>query len=398
MMPTPEKAPTYLQRDTADKEKDRYVFISYSHADSDNFVFPILRRFHAAGVNYWYDAIVRPGEEWDKVVLEIIQDEKCVGAVFFLSPKLINSEAVSKEVKAIQEKMRNNKGFLCFSINRDNKSLARLVKDHYSGPKQDPNETAEGKKPTEAQVEVLQLHRIVLLAQLFPSNKNFVGDDLVEKEVGKHTVGIANDQIDPNDLVSPENEKFMLIMDTLRGVGAVNDIQSISDELKGKQIMKTFDGVDIILFGNRKGIKRGDREFSPNPISWIVLDIDTEKNIITLISEHLLDAGNYDNTKKFLENLHDPLRRYLNKPPRLLKEAEFNSLKKIGRCKAAATEYAKLANGYGDTNDEWWMDGQRVVSNGSVLSEAVEKCDVLCIRPVIEITVDELKECYRNNK
>lgn len=99
---------TYLDR--AGRNKNKFVFISYSHRDEE-YVFKILNELYQAGVNYWYDTELKDGEVWNEEIDEILTSSNCIGAVFMFSEKSIVSSAVAREVRMVnarKEKDKNN--------------------------------------------------------------------------------------------------------------------------------------------------------------------------------------------------------------------------------------------------------------------------------------------------
>lgn len=46
----------------ASSGSDPYVFVSYSHQDSEK-VFPIIKQLHEKGYRIWYDEGIDPGSE-----------------------------------------------------------------------------------------------------------------------------------------------------------------------------------------------------------------------------------------------------------------------------------------------------------------------------------------------
>jgi hypothetical protein len=72
-----------------------YVFVSYSHADSD-VVYPEIKWLHDAGYRIWYDEGIPPSENW----VGVIPNRISTSAVFllFLSPAAIASRWVRKEI------------------------------------------------------------------------------------------------------------------------------------------------------------------------------------------------------------------------------------------------------------------------------------------------------------
>ena len=72
-----------------------YIFISYSHDDSD-LVFPELERFHNDGYNIWYDEGIVSGEGWQGEVENALLNSSLF--VVFISRKSVASENVRKEI------------------------------------------------------------------------------------------------------------------------------------------------------------------------------------------------------------------------------------------------------------------------------------------------------------
>lgn len=83
--------------DKEERTNSQYFFVSYSHRDIET-VYPLLDKLYENGVNYWYDVELDPGDKWNERVIKIIDDERCVGALLFLSENSLVSDAVNKEV------------------------------------------------------------------------------------------------------------------------------------------------------------------------------------------------------------------------------------------------------------------------------------------------------------
>ena len=75
--------------------REDFVFISYSHADSDA-VFAIIRKLQQQGLNIWYDEGITPGAEWSEEVARRILE--CSSFFVFLSENAIKSINVRKEI------------------------------------------------------------------------------------------------------------------------------------------------------------------------------------------------------------------------------------------------------------------------------------------------------------
>lgn len=95
-----------------------FVFISYSHGDY-NEVFDNLKVLDDNNINYWVDKELLAGDKWDETVLSVINHCRCKGAVLFLSPNYLRSEAAEKEIEYCFEKKRKENFVVSIvSINR----------------------------------------------------------------------------------------------------------------------------------------------------------------------------------------------------------------------------------------------------------------------------------------
>lgn len=67
--------------------KEPYVFISYSHKDSDK-VFEIIGELRDKGLRFWYDEGIKKGIEWQESIAEHIRDCECTIAFHSKSSKI----------------------------------------------------------------------------------------------------------------------------------------------------------------------------------------------------------------------------------------------------------------------------------------------------------------------
>ena len=72
-----------------------YVFVSYSHKDSDR-VFPILQRLQAEGLRFWYDKGIEWGSKWDNYIANRVRNCDCV--IAFISSNFTNSPHCEDEI------------------------------------------------------------------------------------------------------------------------------------------------------------------------------------------------------------------------------------------------------------------------------------------------------------
>lgn len=66
----------------------KYIFVSYSHKDSDK-VLPVIDRMIAEGYRVWFDQGIDPGSEWDENIAQHIQN--CGYFAVFMSGNYLSS-------------------------------------------------------------------------------------------------------------------------------------------------------------------------------------------------------------------------------------------------------------------------------------------------------------------
>lgn len=72
-----------------------YMFISYAHADRDR-VLPLVRGLQDRGLRVWYDAEIKPGSYWSKVIANHLRRSACV--LCLLSPGYAASSNCTDEL------------------------------------------------------------------------------------------------------------------------------------------------------------------------------------------------------------------------------------------------------------------------------------------------------------
>lgn len=76
-------------------EKKPYIFISYSHKDSDK-VLTVLNRLRTEGFNVWFDGGIDPGTEWDENIATHVQG--CSYFIAFVSQNYLDSSNCKDEI------------------------------------------------------------------------------------------------------------------------------------------------------------------------------------------------------------------------------------------------------------------------------------------------------------
>ncbi|MFX0105244.1 MAG: TIR domain-containing protein [Candidatus Hodarchaeota archaeon] len=81
----------------------QFVFVSYSHTDRLQ-VYPIIDYLNKTGINIWYDEGIPVGDDWKSSIAENI--ERCSAFLVFISPHIIDSEYVQKEISFALKKQK----------------------------------------------------------------------------------------------------------------------------------------------------------------------------------------------------------------------------------------------------------------------------------------------------
>ena len=97
--------------------KEKYIFVSYSHMDSDK-VMPIVSRWIQDGFRVWYDDGISPGTEWPEVIAQHLND--CELFVSFLSNSYMDSFNCKREIDFA---VRKRKTFLAIFLEETQLSL-----------------------------------------------------------------------------------------------------------------------------------------------------------------------------------------------------------------------------------------------------------------------------------
>ncbi len=111
--------------------KDKFLFVSYSHEDKAA-VHDCASRLIAEGVRLWYDADLHNGDNWIEIASRMINNENCIGTVFFNSVNSYISDPVADERRLSLEKKsaleKSGGSFHIFVVNIGKPSTMRLVK------------------------------------------------------------------------------------------------------------------------------------------------------------------------------------------------------------------------------------------------------------------------------
>ena len=88
-------------------EDGNFIFVSYSHIDSDR-VMADIRELQIRDVNIWYDEGLALGRTWNEDdVKEHIKKDTCVGVVFYVSGNFLSSPSVWQEAEMVKNAGKN---------------------------------------------------------------------------------------------------------------------------------------------------------------------------------------------------------------------------------------------------------------------------------------------------
>lgn len=102
-------------------EKERYIFISYSHKDYKQ-VYADLAELYAADVPFWYDSGLPAGKNWDDEVRDKMTDPRCAGVIFYLSENLFLSNSIQIEIHIAcgdDEASQEGRPYFCVNLAKD---------------------------------------------------------------------------------------------------------------------------------------------------------------------------------------------------------------------------------------------------------------------------------------
>ncbi|MFX0040275.1 MAG: tetratricopeptide repeat protein [Promethearchaeota archaeon] len=80
-----------------------FIFVSYSHTDRLQ-VYPIIDYLNKIGINIWYDEGISVSEDWKSSIVDNL--ERCSAFLVFITPHIIDSEYVRKEISFALKKQK----------------------------------------------------------------------------------------------------------------------------------------------------------------------------------------------------------------------------------------------------------------------------------------------------
>ena len=253
----------------------RSFFISYSHADL-TIIEKDLEYFDEHFFNYLIDKekFKATDDSWIKKAHSLIFSEQCCGAIFYLSPDALKSDAVEKEIDAVKERMAEDRDFFVFAVILGGSSIPELIKTVYSG-----TETA-------ALSQTLPLRRIAAIADIFPDDKIYIERNIQKIDFyyeelynNLHPFNVISDirMIESNLQKSGQMDAYKLF--SFGRFYTEPTEQSIN--ILGTNIIEERDKSRYVKLNDGK-------VYSVEPLKWIVLKGGT--NSLTLISESVVES------------------------------------------------------------------------------------------------------------
>ena len=265
-----EKPLTYLQREV--RKNNSFVFVSYSHRN-DREVYDTLHRLYDLGVNYWYDAEFKFGDKWDSRAIEQLEKKDCVGAIVFVSNQTIISDACHKEVIKLIELNKELK----------NKTIIPVLIGY--------NEPMKAYEDTKKKIENKEFDDII-------KNNNFYSID--EKIEAFKIITGDNTVISPS--YSCDDYKWIDgLVESLSLLGVVEkQMFYLQNTFFTSKLDTKFDNSKNTYVLNL-GSYPFDIDGNEEKIVWNA--VWQEKNILTLVSEYVIDYDFKDNIENIIENV-----------------------------------------------------------------------------------------------
>ena len=283
--------------------EDHYVFISYSHKDSD-VVYSDLDKLYELGVKFWYDKGLEVGSEvWFSQVEKRIRDPRCVAVIFYLSPYVFVSESIEREIKLLKNSDGEEKSY--FSVNIGAKNTTELFDDTVELP-------AELKSKRNSK-------RTMLISETFDDDYPYIPRSTDPKDLS-HMEELY-EKLKKYNITSEQNVRDLELMgyEFLNHTVNSNGIRTVQFGNYPQSEVKMFSmwKKDLVSVGqdyyervDAKYKLKNDKYFHVEPILWRVLKYEDKK--LTLLSDKCLDSKEYHDEPKPVYWEEAYIRKWLN--------------------------------------------------------------------------------------
>ncbi len=253
-----------------------FLFISYSHSDNAE-VFSNLNVIDENNINYWVDKELLAGDKWDETVLNVINNPHCKGAVLFLSPNYLKSEAAEKEIEYCFEKKKKG-DFTIGIISLNNRSVLGNLCLVFN--------SLQGASDKEIQ-SVFPQERVYTITKYLEKNilytPNLVCcDSDIKKQFFETFNQYASSVFDNSKLY----HKMLAEKMGARNVDGVNEIQfglcpTVRTDAGGLLLCEGYNFVD-----GKYVYKRREQTYLVQSINWKVVDVNCDE--VVLLSDKAL--------------------------------------------------------------------------------------------------------------
>lgn len=235
----------------------------------------------ARGVRVWYDEHMRLGEKWSDIAKKRINDENCVGVLFYNSPNSFISDAVHEEQIMANERAKNGE-FHIWSVHLDEKPTAQIC------------------------IEAISMHPNVqeYFTKAMPFQQSLFDSRVlcIMRADSQSTVDrIYNEIAEPYHIVDNENNLMDDARKSNRSIGEASEItlgRYISTEYFGPE---QPNGSDDQRFGAQKTLILLNRKpYNTKELRWRLLYV--KDNRAVLLCNRIIDRMEYAAGLAFLSS------------------------------------------------------------------------------------------------
>lgn len=378
------------RQNTAFGNRDKYVFISYSHADKA--VYEDLKTLYDAGLNFWYDKKLRAGDYWDETVKDKLRDERCVGALIFVSVNTVKSEAVEQELKLceriLQERGSSGKSFKIIPVTLSGGSILQIVRDAFV--------SCDGLSEKELSA-VLPHERVKTLLATLSDKMLYIARKADGSHIAKLIDELKKYENDAGYKLFSSGESVLRQFNGLPGVEnsegrhsfAVGEYpQDICDDTPGyckEGIYKINDKKIFVI--------RPERGYYLSPLKWQVLRIGGDK--LYAVTEKVIDCCRADD----IDTVIDKFRNVVFTDQSIVSDVRLVDINLINQYadvmnKWKPTDYAARTNAFNLFPLFWGIECERVIpftwQSGVKIFGKLTKDSYAGIRLVAEFVTDKL--------
>lgn len=130
-----------------------YLFVSYSHKNGEQVVWPIISAMQARGFRVWYDKGIQAGTEFNDIIAEKVIG--CTVMLSFNTDELFASPYCKDELKLARNEHKNIIN-ICFPLSEDPPAWYKLRFGSYQQIYRDRFDTEEGFLDELCRAKILQ--------------------------------------------------------------------------------------------------------------------------------------------------------------------------------------------------------------------------------------------------